>query len=89
MLIVIEEITCLVAILRHLFHLNSQSFHAFLFRLIEELFSRVVVVNELKIRIINIEINVTSFTSHSFRKEIAQHALNNEMLNESIQRLER
>jgi hypothetical protein len=91
MLAAINESTCLVRILRYLFLMNSQSIRAFLFRLIEniEIFTRVVVIKELKNRLLEKSINAKSYSSHSFRKRATQHAFDNDMLNENIQRLSR
>jgi hypothetical protein len=71
MLIAINESTCLVRVLRHLFLMNLQSINVSLFRLIEkiETFTRVVVIKELKNRLLEKNINAKSYSSHSFRKK--------------------
>jgi hypothetical protein len=89
MLIVTNDLTCLVVALRRLFRTDPQSSNASLFRLTDEAFSRVAVIRNLKIRLTKKKINSKFYTRHSFRKGVAQHASNNDMLNENIQRLER
>jgi hypothetical protein len=89
MLATTENITCLVTTLRHLFQIDNQKPNASLFRLTNEDFSRTTIIKQLKSRISVNEINAKEFIDHSFRKSAAQHASNNEMLNEDIQRLER
>jgi hypothetical protein len=84
MLIATDETTCSMISLRLLFSLNSQLENALLFRLIEKAFNREVIINELKFRIINENIKIKEFSSYNFRKEIAQHVFNNEMLNDDI-----
>jgi hypothetical protein len=89
MLIATDEETCLVVVLRQLFLQDSQSINALLFRLIDEVFIRIAVIKKLKIRLTQNDIDVKFYTRHSFRKDVAQHASDNEMLDENIQRLGR
>jgi hypothetical protein len=89
MLATIEDITCLVTTLRHLFQIDNQGLNASLFRLTDGGFSRTTIIKQLKSRISVNEINAKGFSGHSFRKDAAQHASNNEMLDEDIQRLGR
>jgi hypothetical protein len=70
MLIVTNDLTCLVVVLRRLFRTDSQSRNASLFRLIDEIFSRVVVIRNLNIRLTKKRINSKFYTRRSFRKDV-------------------
>lgn len=83
------ENTCPVAALRQLFLIDSQPSNAPLFRLNSGSFSRQGVVAALKKKLIQTGIKETEFSGHSFRKEAAQYAADQGMLDENIQRLGR
>lgn len=87
----INEKTCFIMTLCHLFHMNSQLINFFFFRLIDdiEIFIKVAIIKKLKKRLIEKNINAKSYTRHNFRKKTTQHVSNNEMLDENIQRLSR
>jgi hypothetical protein len=87
-LTITNENTCLVFALKHLFQIDSQLVTISLFRL-KTSFSRSAVIFTLRKRFITIDINSNVFSEHSFRKSVAQHASNHEMLDENIQCLER
>jgi hypothetical protein len=84
MMIAINESICLILALRQLFHTNSQSMNASLFRLTNEIFSRIVVIKKLKNKLIKNDIKSNSYFDHSFRKKATQHVSNNHMLDENI-----
>jgi hypothetical protein len=88
MLIVTSESTCFVSVLRHLFTIDPQPSDASLFRL-KFAFIRSSVIETLRKRLMIIEINESNYFEHSFRRRATQHAVDHEMLDESIQRLER
>lgn len=83
------EQTCPVAALRRLFIQDPRPPTAPLFRLSSAAFSRQNVVSILKKRIVSAGLSESDFSGHSFRKGAAQHAADNGMLDESIQRLGR
>jgi hypothetical protein len=91
MLAAINEATCPVRALRRLFCMNPQPINALLFRLVDGSgsFSRIAAIKVLKIRLAEKRINAKSYSRHSFRKGAAQHAFDNDMLDENIQRLRR
>jgi hypothetical protein len=89
MMIAINELICSILVLRQLFHTNSQLMNASLFRVTDEIFSRMIVIKKLKNRLIKNDIKSNSYFDYSFRKETTQHVSNNDMLNENIQRLRR
>jgi hypothetical protein len=68
MLIVINESTCLVLVLRHLFTIDSQSSDVFLFRL-KFVFIRSSIIETLRKRLMIVEINEFNYFEHSFRRK--------------------
>jgi hypothetical protein len=91
MLVTINEIICFVRVLRRLFYINSQLINAFLFRLMNDFdcFFKIATIKVLKIRLAKKKINAKSYSRHNFRKNTTQHAFDNDMLDENIQRLRR
>jgi integrase len=91
MLAATNETTCPVRALRRLFCMNPQPINAPLFRLVNDSgsFSRIAAIKVLKTRLAKKGINAKSYSGHSFRKGAAQHASDNDMLDENIQRLGR
>jgi hypothetical protein len=79
---------CLVLIIRYLFRIDSQSLFALFFHL-ETFFSRFTIIFILLKHLIAADINNNAFSSHSFKKSVAQHASDYDMLDENIQRLGR
>lgn len=78
-----------VAALRRLFVSDLHPPNAPLFRLQFTAFSRQDVINILKQRMTVVGLPEFHYSSHSFRKEVAQHAVNYCILDENIQRLGR
>jgi hypothetical protein len=91
MLAATNEVTCSVRALRRLFFMDSQSINAPLFRLVDGSgsFFRIAAIKVLKTRLAEKGINAKSYSGHSFRKGAIQHAFDNGMLDENIQRLRR
>ncbi len=83
------EPTCPVATLRRLFIQEPRLPNPPLFRLQSAAFSCQAVVNLLKQRITAAGLPEVNSFGHTFRKVAAQHAANQSILNESIQRLDR
>ena len=83
------EQKCPVAALRRLFIQDPRLPNAPLFNLSSVTFSRRNMVVILKKRIASAGLFKSDFSGHSFRKAAAQHATDNGMLDESIQRFGR
>ncbi len=81
--------TFLVAVLRRLFIQDPRPPNAPMFKLSSVVFSRQNVFAILKKRITSAGLSESDFSGHSFRKGDAQHAADNGMLDENIQRLGR
>lgn len=83
------DATCPVSALQKLFVLDPRLPNAPLFRLSSSPFSFHNVVSILKKRLNLVGLSDTGYSGHSFRKEAAQHAADNGMLDESRKRLGR
>ena len=80
--------TCPVRALRHLFQTDIQLPQAPLFR-VGTAFTKQTVITILRKRLIAAEIPDPGYSGHSFRRGAAQHAADNGMLKENIQKLGR
>jgi hypothetical protein len=83
-----NESTCSVIALCHLFKIDSQLINASFLRL-KIIFIKLIVIVILRKRLIKIEIKKSSYLNHNFRRETTRHAVDYDMLNENIQRLSR
>lgn len=81
--------TCPVTALRSLFTHDPQLPHAPLFSFNNVSFSRQYVVDNLRARLLAKGVSSLGFSGHSFRRGAAQHASDNGMLDEDIQKLGR
>lgn len=81
--------TCPVAALWNLITHDLQPPQAPLFAFNNSAFSRRRVVEQLRLRLSALEIFAPHYSGHSFRKRAAQHAADNGMLNDDIQKLGR
>lgn len=89
MLAATNQPTCPVTALRWLFTHNPQQPHAPLFAYNNTAFSRRYVIDKLRARLIAFGISLSHYTGHNFRRGAAQHASDNGILDEDIQKLGR
>lgn len=89
MLAATNNSTCPVIALRSLFTHDLQPPHAPLFAFNNASFFRQYVIDKLQARLLFIGVSVTGFLGHSFRRDTAQHASDNGMLDKDIQKLSR
>lgn len=89
MLAATNDSTCPVTALRSLFTHNPQPPHAPLFAFNNASFSRQYVIDKLRARLLFIGVSATGFSGHSFRRDTAQNASDNGMLDKDIQKLGR
>lgn len=84
-----QDPTCPVTALRALFTRDPQPAYAPLFSHDNKSFTRRYVIAQLRSRLSAIGVSSTNYSGHSFWKGAAQHASNNGMLEEDIQKLGR
>lgn len=89
MLAATNQPTCPVSALRRLFTHVPQEPHAPLFACNNTAFSRRYIIDKLRVRLTTSGISSSNYTGHSFRRRAAQHASDNGMLDEDIQKLGR
>lgn len=89
MLAATRDSTCPVTALRSLFTHDSQPPYAPLFAFNNSSFSRQHVVDSLRASLLVRGVSALGFSGHSFRREAAQHASDNGILDEDIQKLGR
>lgn len=83
------SLCCPVQALRSLFTHDPQAPSSPLFAFNNTSFTRRYVIDQLRQRLHTANISSSDYSGHSFRREAAQHAWDNRMLDEDIQRLGR